>query len=151
MAKPKGIQVDLETEVHPTESVEKVRRALTNLFPDAVFEDVHDGLLRATATSLDKLKERFASQAIRDASRRVLLRGIRPGHIYFSLAKQPAFVNRVNFGEDGPLGDIYVIIRTEDPEAVVGNLTEKHEHDHHDGRPIKKCPTIDQYLANPEE
>jgi len=151
MAKPKGIQIDLETEVHPTEPVEKVQKALSNLFPDAVFEEVQDGFLRATAQSLDKFKERLASQAIRDASRRIMLRGIRPGHIYFSLAKQPAFVNRVNFGEDGPLGDIVVIIRTEDPEAVVDALTEKHEHDHHDGRPIKKAPSMDEYLANPEE
>jgi uncharacterized protein len=151
MAKPKGNQIDLETEVHPTESLQKVQKALTNLFPDVVFEAVQDGMLRGTAASLDKFKERLASQAIRDASRRVLLRGIRPGHIIFSLAKQPAFVNRVNFGADGPMGDIYVIIRTEDPEAVVKELTDKHEHDHHDGRPIDKGPTIDEYLARSED
>ena len=149
MPKPIVDQIDLETEVHPTEPVEKVQKAISNIFPDAVFEEVQDGLLRGTAKSLDKFKERLASQAIRNASRRLLLRGIRPGHIYFSLAKQPAFVNRVNFGEDGPLGDIIVIVRTDDPEGVVMDLTQTHEHDHHEGRPIKPAPPLDEYLANP--
>jgi len=145
------VQIDLEAPVRPTEGLDKVKTAIKNIFPDAVFEKVEDEVLRATANSLDKFKERLAAQAIRDASRRVLLRGIRPGHIYFTLAKQPAFVNRVNFGEDGPLGDIVVIIRTDDPEPLVNFLTEKHEHDHHAGRPIASGPTSDEYDGHLEE
>jgi uncharacterized protein len=151
MTKPQGIQIDLETEVHPTESIEKVQRAISNLFPDVVFEKVQDSLLRGTAKSLDIFKERLGAQAIRDASRRVLLRGMRPGHIYFSLAKQAAFVNRVNFGLDGPMGDITVIIRTENPEALVDKLTDKHECDPPVGGPRRKFPPKDEYLVDPED
>ncbi len=151
MAKPLGVQIDLEAEVHPTESVEKVQRAISNLFPDVVFEEVQDGLLRGTAKNLDVFKQRLGAQAIRDASRRILRRGLRPGHISFSLAKQAAFVNRVNFGVDGPLGDINVIVRTETPEAVVDDLAERHEPDPPEGRPRGKRPPSDEYLVDPED
>ena len=128
------VQIVIETTLHLTESAEKVKRAISNIFPDAVFQAHKDGILRGTSHDLSKLKERLAAQAIRDASRRVLLRGIRPGHIYVMISKQAAFVNRVNFSEDGPLGDITVIIRTEQPETVVDHLTEKDQDQQPPGR-----------------
>ena len=146
-----NVQIDLEAPIRPTESINKVKAAIKNLFPDSVFDDVSDGTLRATAKSLNIFKERLGAQAIRAASRRVLRRGLRPGHIIFSLAKQAAFVNRVNFGVDGPLGDITVLIRTETPEAVIDKLTDKHDYDLPEGRPVGKRPPTDEYLVDPED
>jgi hypothetical protein len=119
------LQIDIETTVHPTESVEKIQRAISNLFPDTVFYEPQDGRLWGTARAIGKLKERLAAQAIRDASRKVLLNGIRPGHLFFALSKQVAYVGRVNFSDDGPLGDIIVIVRTEQPGLLVDYLTDK--------------------------
>lgn len=122
--------IDIETPIHATESMEKVRRAITNLFPDARFEEeVEDGagLVRADSWTIGTLKERLAVQQIRDSARSVLLKGIRPGHLYFTVSKQAAYAGKVSFGNDGPLGDIVVIIRTETPEAVVDELTDRTE------------------------
>jgi len=148
------VQIDIETQVHPTESLEKVKKAVSNIFPDTCFEPLQDSLLRGTASSVDKFKERLANQAIRDASRKRLMAGVRPGHVVFSLSKQAAFAERVNFSEDGPLGDIIVIVRTEQPGLLVNDLTDKTDdgwppgkgpHPKH-GRPVK-----DEYLGHLED
>jgi len=149
------VQIDIEAPVQPTESVEKVQKAILNFFPGTTFQGPNAGILRGTGCDLSKLKERLAAQAIRDASRRVLLRGIRPGHLYFMVAKQPAFVSRVSFSADGPLGDITVIVRTDNPEALVDYLTEKDVNQrpfsHMDGsRDKDKDASKDEYLGHLE-
>jgi hypothetical protein len=148
------VQIDIETQVHPTESLEKVQRAIRNIFPDAVFEVLQDGLLRGTSASVDRLKERLAAQAIRDASRKILMRCIRPGHIVFSLSKQAAYAERVNFSEDGPLGDIVVIVRTEQPGLFVDGLTDKKDDGCPPGKGVRGKGgrfTKDDYMGHLED
>lgn len=144
------IQVDIETDMHPTESKKRIEQAVRNLFPDAVFEKEAVRVLRATAKGIGHLKERIARQQIRDSARKVLLKGIRDGHLFFSVSKQAAFAGRVNFSRDGPLGDLIVIIRTDDPQGVVDFLSEKEVHGHH----REKKATVkekDEYLGFPED
>jgi predicted RNA binding protein with dsRBD fold (UPF0201 family) len=121
------VQIDIETDIHPTESLPKLKKAITNLFPDARFDETEDGMVRATSKVIGTLKEKLGQQQIRDAARAVLLKGTRPGHLYFVVSKQAAFAGKVSFNRDGPLGDIVVIIRTDRPEAIVDLLTDKKE------------------------
>lgn len=121
------VQIDIETEARPTESIQKLKKAITNLFPDARFEGSEDGVIRATSKDIGTLKEKMLHQQIRDAARKVLLKGTRSGRLHFVVSKQAAFAGKVNFSRDGPLGDIVVTVRTEGPEAMVDLLTYKKE------------------------
>jgi predicted RNA binding protein with dsRBD fold (UPF0201 family) len=144
-------QIDVETDIHPTESKKKVKAAIRNLFPDTVFEGTGVRVIRGTSKSLDTLKERISAQKIRDSARSVLLKGVRPGHLYFVVAKQAAFAKRVSFGEDGPLGDIVIIVRTKDPDTVVELLTEKEERRKGRSRGRRKEDDVDEYTGFPED
>ncbi|MCD5409960.1 MAG: hypothetical protein LRZ87_04285 [Methanocellales archaeon] len=107
--------------VHPTELVESVDRAITNIFPDAQleFKDVTNRqcLLIGTA-SLDKLRELLMKQNILDSARAELFNSISGNRIEFKLNKQVAFMGKANFGESS-LGDIRVSIECENPEEVI--------------------------------
>ena len=62
--------------------------------------------------SLSRFAELLRRQKIRDAARRVLLKGVRgDGAMVFRLNKQAAFVGKVSFsGGESPLGDISVLV-----------------------------------------
>jgi len=122
-------QIDIETDIHPTESKEKIRTAVTNLFPDVIFEKDAVRVLRATAKGLDKIKERIANQQIRNSARKVLEKGVRKDHLFFILSKQAAFAGRVNFSDDGPSGNMVVIVRTDEADEVLEYLTRKERRD----------------------
>lgn len=121
------VQVDIETDVHPTESIEKVKRAVTNIFPDTVFKDQIGNRLKGSSTSLEPLKEKLAGQQIRAAARGILLKGCRQEHLHlhFQMSKQAAYAGKVSFSKGGPLGDILVIVRMKDPEEMVDHLTSR--------------------------
>jgi predicted RNA binding protein with dsRBD fold (UPF0201 family) len=84
------ISVLIEAEIHPTEDIEKVRRAIGNLFANVSFEVQPLGdksLLRARTSGRDGLVpfQRFLREArIRDAARRLLMKGRKDRHIVFT-------------------------------------------------------------------
>jgi len=117
-------RVRIEAAVKPTENPAKVKAAVLNIFPDASFTE-SEGLLTAEARSLDRLKEVFATQRIRDAARKVLRSSMSPSALRFSLNKQAAFVGKANFALPSPLGAIVITVEDEDPERIVGFLTGK--------------------------
>jgi len=117
-------RVHIEVPVKPTENAAKVRAAVLNVFPDATFME-SEGALIAEAASLDRLREMFRTQRIRDTARNVL-RSSRNGiEIRFSLNKQAAFVGRVNFAPPSPMGQIEVTIEDENPESIIDFLSGK--------------------------
>ena len=122
------VRVVVEVEVNPTESLEKVRSAVENLFPRASFEVVEDrikGLLVAKTEGRDGLAQFHAilrQERILDAARRVLLKGRRENRITFHLNKQVAYVKRVSFCEpfdESPLGPIRVEMECDDPSEII--------------------------------
>ncbi len=119
-------RIHIEVKVNSTENPMKVKAAVLNIFPDAAFEERVD-LLTAQAQSLEKLKELFRNQVIRDTARAVLRSSLKQGSVRFSLNKQTAFVGKVNFAPPSPLGEIFVTIEDEDIESVVDSLTAKRE------------------------
>jgi predicted RNA binding protein with dsRBD fold (UPF0201 family) len=128
------ITIHIEVDVNPTESEEKVTKALWNLFGDTPIEikPAHKGSvltanvqgLRALAT----LKNVLRRDHIRDAARRALLGSIREGTICFYLNKQVAFAGHVSFSEEtteSPLGPIKVEISCENPRELIDWLAPK--------------------------
>jgi predicted RNA binding protein with dsRBD fold (UPF0201 family) len=108
--------------VFPTEEPERVRRALLNVFPDALVEDYEGGLI-ARSASLTRFKELIRNQRILDSTRSMLLRSASASETRFQLNKQVAFVGKISF-VDGPiaLGTIEVSIEDEDIRGVVDDV-----------------------------
>ncbi len=141
-------KVVVSTFVYPTESEDKVKKAVSNLFDLSMFrerkEDLGD-IKRLeficegpdARLALGRLYELLREQEILDAARRVMMDGMTAeGTILFHLHKQAAFAGAVNFAEGGesPMGPIVVEVHPEDPRKarrVVDWLAPETE----DGRP----------------
>lgn len=109
--------------VYPTEIEEKVRIAITNIFP------VELGLRNfgipqlygeVGLESLRKLHMLLREFRILDTSRRIFMNGMEGNTIQFRLNKQAAFVGKVNFpvGEES-LGSIHVEISSGNEEDLM--------------------------------
>ncbi len=115
------LKVRLSTRCFPTEDRDKVVRAIGALFPDASV--VGDEDLTAESSSLEVFSELLKRQRIRDAARAVMLRGKRDNSTHFRLNKQVAAVGKISFsGEAHPLGDIDVVIESDDILALIGSI-----------------------------
>jgi predicted RNA binding protein with dsRBD fold (UPF0201 family) len=117
-------RIHIDVPVKPTENIAKVKAAVLNIFPDAMFEE-SEGALAAEAASLEKLKEAFRKQRIRDTARRILRGSSGETGIRFSLNKQAAFAGKANFAPPSPMGPIEVTITDDNLGSVVDFLTEK--------------------------
>ena len=130
------INVEAKTIVNPTESEEKVRSAICNIFDNVSFtiqtEGKQNNLIAQAKgkNSLMKLRTLLRQDRIRDASRKALLRSIRGENISFCLNKQVAAAGHISFSQqtaESPLGPIQVTITTENPRQLVEWLAEKTE------------------------
>ena len=128
------IKVHIEVDVNSTESEEKVKKAIWNLFGDVStdLEHMHRGsVLTADAKgqeALSTLRNVLHRDRIRDASRKALRQGRRVDTVVFYLNKQVAFAGHVSFCEadaESPLGPIKVVIETQDPEQLIDWLSPK--------------------------
>lgn len=95
--------------VHPTEDREKVKRCITNIFPDAAIDEGPD-LVSFSSGSFDVLVEMISNQQIRDTAVMVIRRNTHDDKASFSLNKQAGFMKRINFADEGPLGTIDLLI-----------------------------------------
>ena len=126
------ITVHVETEVNPTESEEKVKEAVQNIFgnmPIQTKSSMKKTLLTAEANgreALAKFYNLLARERIRAAARTVLLAGIQKKTIIFCLNKQVAHAGHISFSAEtaeSPLGPIKVKIECENPRNLVSWLT----------------------------
>ena len=110
-----------------TESEEKVRTAVANLFAGLpiVVNSSHDGsVLEAKVKgqeALIKFRNLLRNDRIRDAARRVLLTSTKNGAVVFCLNKQVAFAGHISFSEEiaeSPMGPIKVTIKCDDPKKL---------------------------------
>lgn len=131
------VTVDIEAPVQPTEVRERVADAIRSLFPEA---DVTAESDRVTARthSLDHFRERLYEQRILDTARKEFLRNRSRNGFEFSLKKQAAFHDVVNFSVGNPaeLGDIDVRVTVEEPEveAFISYLAPETR----DGEPVEE-------------
>lgn len=114
--------------INPTEDLEKVTEALSNMFD---YDDIEIGedyvLVSGGIESLQILKELLRERRIRDTATRILEKGVHDTKITCSLSKQAALVGVSNFvdGYLSPLGEIEVEIETDEVEALIQWITEK--------------------------
>lgn len=113
----RSVDVQITAPVYDTEIADRVKTAVTNIFPDADLEE-KNGEIIGTAHSMGYLSEKLHEQRILDTARKQFFNQRRGDTFSFSLKKQAAFVDRVNFavGEPDELGEIYVRVRVEEPE-----------------------------------
>ena len=124
------MRVEVKAEAKATEAVDKVCRAIQQLFDVEVslqevgYTRIIKGL--GDHRALYKFRRRLREQRILDAARQFLYRGKEEGYIRFYLNKQAAYMGRISFctyeyGES-PLGAITVNIETNDPDTLIAWL-----------------------------
>jgi predicted RNA binding protein with dsRBD fold (UPF0201 family) len=126
------ITVHIEAEVNPTESEEKVKKAIENIFGNLQtnVQPIYRGVkISAQATGhepLTRLCNILRRERIRAAARTAFLEGLDKKSITFCLNKQVAYAGQISFAKEvaeSPLGPIKVKIECEDPRELVNWLT----------------------------
>ena len=118
--------IRISCRINPTESPEKVRRALTNMFGEIELmetEDMFNAVLEGYQ-SLRELRARIAQDKIRTTLSNVLTRWIDGNRLSFGLNRQAAYAGHVSLtleNEDS-MGPIQVFVEG-DVEEVVTFLT----------------------------
>lgn len=136
----KQVEVEITTDVHPTEDEEKVIEAIRNIFPDAEIK-IEDGKLIAIARDLSRLRDLLRKQRILDTARSELIRNRRGNEITVYLNKQTATVSRINFtDEDVILSPLKVTFRIYG--VPVERFIDYLAPETRDGKPIKELETL---------
>lgn len=134
------VEVEIETDVNPTEDAEKVEKAVRNLFPDANIE-IEGDKLYARTSNLSRFRELLRMQRILDTARSELIRNRSGNRVTVYLNKQTAFVSRINFAEeDAILSPLKVTFRLYDIdfERFLDYLTPETR----DGRPVREIERL---------
>jgi predicted RNA binding protein with dsRBD fold (UPF0201 family) len=106
--------VKITCPVFPSEDPEKVRKAILNIFPDAVL-DIREDAIDAVSPDMRNFGEQIRRQRILDSARSVMMKGRRGERSSFSLNKQAAYAGRISFTEERTvLGTIKVTLEAED-------------------------------------
>jgi len=128
------IKIRVGAEINLTEDLEKVKRAVENVFSMAEVEvkTSEKGSLLIAKTrgmeGLTKLYNLLRRERIRDAARRVLFKGLRGNSITFYLNKQVAYAGHISFCQpvaESPLGPIKVQITCDKPKELIEWLAPK--------------------------
>lgn len=115
-----ALRIHVRAPIRSTEDPEKVRVAITEMFPGAQVE-MTPTQASAIAPSFARLKELIRAYRIPDTARGQMLMGLAPGGLRstFLLGKQAAAVGRAHFGSlRSPLGDIEVSILGDEESEV---------------------------------
>ena len=124
----------IETEVNPTESEDKVKQAIQNIFDNVTIQTETSGktkTMKAEARGRETLRRLYyllRREHIRDAARKVLFSCLSGNTITFFLNKQVAYAGHVSFSEEtaeSPLGPIRVQITSENPREIINWLASK--------------------------
>ncbi|AEF95606.1 RNA-binding domain-containing protein [Methanotorris igneus] len=111
--------VKIKAKVKPTEDKGKVKRAILKIFPKAELEFNEEyNYWEGETKNVDRFKELLRSQAILDAARVVLEKGIVGDYTKFFINKQAAYVGSLNFDRDVH-GGIEVKIIAEENEDLM--------------------------------
>lgn len=128
------VNVCVEVEINPTESEDKVKKAVENIFgsiPVQITSLYKGSLLVAEVKELEaltKLHDILRRERIRNASRRAFFQGLKENVISFCLNKQVAYAGHVSFSEEAaesPLGPIKVRIECTNPRELINWLAPK--------------------------
>ena len=115
-------EMKAKTPFNPTEDVDKVIMALSNMFDYDQLE-IGDNYVLITGgkESLLKLKKSLEKRQIRNTASKIMIKGAHDGVILFKLNKQAAFCGVVNFSEENisPMGEINVKIEVDNVDQFI--------------------------------
>ncbi len=126
------ITIHIETQVNLTETEEKVKKTIENLFGniETHVEPIYKGARifseSKTLSTLSKFQNLLRRERIRAAARMMLIAGTRDKTLTFCLNKQVAYAGHVSFAQEeaeSPLGPIKVTVRTDNPRGLINWLT----------------------------
>jgi len=119
-------RICVETPVYPTEDIDKVVRAILNLFSfrqDEIFIEKGRVIGRSNRVEvLDKFFEQIRKQRILDTTREILMENKRENKTIFLLNKQVAFIGKVSYPPDensSPLGPVSVEIECSSIDRLI--------------------------------
>ena len=121
-------KITVRARVNPTEDLDKVITAISNIF---IFDEIEIGEDYVSVTgkmdSVLDLRESLKNRKIRDTAQRIFLKSAEGNIITFSLSKQAALVSVPNLieGEMSALGEIDVTIEPDDVERFIDWMTAK--------------------------
>jgi hypothetical protein len=122
------MEILIQAEVFPTESVEKVKKAISKLFDVEIYVKHHKDRTLVVGVgnrreSIRKIYTLIRSQSILDTSRQILKSSKKGNTITFELNKQAAYMGIVNFFDTSnsrpPLGTILVEIRSRKIDEII--------------------------------
>ncbi len=122
------LNLHVEAEVNPTESEEKVKTAVANMFGNMTVElkpQRMGNLLTAEAKrreALENFQAALRRDRVRAAARKFLFANQHGNHVIFFLNKQVAFTGHVSFSQEtgeSPLGPIRVVIESENLREII--------------------------------
>ncbi len=124
------LQVDAQ--IHPTEIVDRVKTAITNMFPNIDMEVRKDWISSKTEVWTDLLyfSESLERQKVLDAARKVVLNRLSGNTTRFLLNKQAAYVGKINFcenEEESPMGPLFVVLSSEQIDELLDRIFPKWE------------------------
>jgi predicted RNA binding protein with dsRBD fold (UPF0201 family) len=143
------VKVYVETELRPSEDINKVIKAIQNVFD---YEKMEKMPLRegfellvfssTTLRSIIKLHKLLRNQRILDAARKHLITGKRENVLTFKIHKQACYSGKISFvnnDNESPNGPIKFIIYHNEINKVIDWLTPKTK----EGRPINEIEIPD--------
>ncbi|MBP2143555.1 putative RNA binding protein with dsRBD fold (UPF0201 family) [Methanococcus voltae] len=123
--------INLRAFLKPTESYDKVAKAITNIFPDAELTLEDQKYVLGTAKNINVFKKLLRTEEILDTGRMVLERGASDKLSKFYINKQAAFSNTLNFDKDVHGGiRISIVIDEQDEEEFKNSKNYKYYEDY---------------------
>ena len=120
--------IQIFCEINPSEDPEKVKLAVSNIFPDLTL-DITDTDITGKSNNiqiLSQISKTIHENNIKKTYQRILKNNSNSDSSWFYLNKQAAFVNTVALcseANESSLGPIKVILRSNDIEQVINSIT----------------------------
>ena len=120
--------IQIFCEINPSEDPEKVKLAVSNIFPDLTL-DITDTDITGKSNNiqiLSQISKAIHENNIKKTYQRILKNNSNNGSSWFYLNKQAAFVNTVALcseANESSLGPIKVILRSNEIEQVIDSIT----------------------------
>ena len=120
--------IQIFCEINPSEDSEKVKLAVSNIFPDMELEISETDISGKTNnfSTLSQISKSIHEKNIKNTYQRILKNNNDGDSTWFYLNKQAAFVNTVALCSDAnesSLGPIKVILRSNNIEQVIDSIT----------------------------
>ena len=121
-------KIEVTVPIYPSEDIDKVKYAVSNLLNTPNFNEVlMNDITYLTCVleereGLDKLREMIKKERIQNAARRLLRKDQNKETLVFFLNKQAAYVERISFTKptgEPPLGPIRFKIESEDIDSII--------------------------------